>query len=80
MDAEGFGMWPNVTACEVECPKEILQTNIARAWSNGCTCRLRLVVLCLGSPDWHLTFQDNPGVLGILTSKAMATGKTSPGH
>ncbi|MCB0592770.1 MAG: succinate dehydrogenase/fumarate reductase iron-sulfur subunit, partial [Phaeodactylibacter sp.] len=30
MDAEGFGMCSNVTACEVECPKEISVTNIAR--------------------------------------------------
>ena len=30
MDAEGFGMCSNITACEVECPKEISVTNIAR--------------------------------------------------
>ena len=30
MDEEGFGMCSNVTACEVECPKEISVTNIAR--------------------------------------------------
>ncbi|HMQ61551.1 MAG TPA: succinate dehydrogenase/fumarate reductase iron-sulfur subunit [Flavilitoribacter sp.] len=30
MDAEGFGMCSNVTACEAECPKGISVTNIAR--------------------------------------------------
>mgnify|MGYP005843077449 CR=1 FL=1 len=30
MDAEGFGMCSNVTACEAECPKEISVNNIAR--------------------------------------------------
>ena len=30
MDAEGFGMCSNITACEAECPKEISVTNIAR--------------------------------------------------
>jgi succinate dehydrogenase / fumarate reductase iron-sulfur subunit len=29
MDAEGFGMCSNVTACEAECPKEISVENIA---------------------------------------------------
>ncbi len=30
MDAEGFGMCSNITACEAECPKEISVNNIAR--------------------------------------------------
>ncbi|MEM9823040.1 MAG: succinate dehydrogenase/fumarate reductase iron-sulfur subunit [Bacteroidota bacterium] len=30
MDDEGFGMCSNIGACEVECPKEISITNIAR--------------------------------------------------
>jgi len=30
MDAEGFGMCSNTGACEVECPKEISITNIAK--------------------------------------------------
>ncbi len=30
MDAEGFGLCSNVTACEAECPKEISVDNIAR--------------------------------------------------
>jgi len=30
MDKEGFGMCSNIKACEVECPKEISVTNIAR--------------------------------------------------
>ncbi len=30
MDAEGFGMCSNVTACEAECPKDISVANIAR--------------------------------------------------
>lgn len=30
MDAEGFGMCSNVTACEAECPKNISVDNIAR--------------------------------------------------
>lgn len=30
MDAEGFGNCTNTGACEVECPKEIKITNIAR--------------------------------------------------
>jgi succinate dehydrogenase / fumarate reductase iron-sulfur subunit len=30
MDAEGFGNCTNTGACEIECPKEISLTNIAR--------------------------------------------------
>lgn len=30
MDKEGFGMCSNIKACEVECPKEISASNIAR--------------------------------------------------
>ncbi len=30
MDAEGFGMCSNISACEAECPKEISVSNIAR--------------------------------------------------
>ncbi len=30
MDKEGFGSCSNIGACEVECPKEIELTNIAR--------------------------------------------------
>lgn len=30
MDAEGFGMCSNITACEAECPKDISVDNIAR--------------------------------------------------
>ena len=30
MDKEGFGSCSNIGACEVECPKEIKMTNIAR--------------------------------------------------
>jgi succinate dehydrogenase / fumarate reductase iron-sulfur subunit len=30
MDKEGFGNCTNTGACEVECPKEISLTNIAR--------------------------------------------------
>jgi succinate dehydrogenase / fumarate reductase iron-sulfur subunit len=30
MDAEGFGNCSNTGACEIECPKEISLSNIAR--------------------------------------------------